>query len=71
MSTSPVRATWKFCGAMGRGLLPAVGVTVSARGGSEVTLAGGGGDAWETWCGTIHEDASGMAELTVVAGGLS
>ena len=56
---------------MGRGLLPAVGVTVSARGGSEVTLAGGGGDAWETWCGTIHEDASGMAELTVVAGGLS
>ena len=56
---------------MGFGLLPALGVKVSAQGGSEVKLAGRGGHAWETWCGTIHEDAWGMAELTVVAGGLS
>ena len=43
MSTSPVRAKWKFCGAVERGLLPAACVTVSAWFGSEVTLAGGAG----------------------------
>ena len=71
VSTSPVQATWKFCGAMGRGFLPGPGGTMSARVGSEVTLAGGGGDAWKTCCRTIHEDASGMAELTAVARDLS